>query len=95
MHRKMQMLLYGVLLISLLGCVQKFSTEDRTPRVTKEELLAMMDRPEVVIIDVRKESVWRTGNMRIKGSVREDSNQDPRTWAGKYSHDKMLVFYCD
>jgi len=95
MSRKVQVVLLGLLLISLLGCAQRFSAEDRTPRVTKEELLAMMDRPEVVIIDVRKASSWRTGTLRIKGSVQEDSNQDPRMWAGKYSRDKMLIFYCD
>ncbi len=95
MRKRFLIVLFGLLLVGLVGCTQKFAAEDRTPRVTKEELRAMMDRPDVIIIDVRKPSVWRTGNLKIKGSVQENPNQDPRTWAGKYPTNKILVFYCD
>ncbi len=97
---RVSMVFFGLLLISLLGCAHRWSAEDRaprvsTPRVSKEELLAMMERPEVVIIDARKASAWRTGTLTIKGAVVENSNADPRTWAAKYSRDSVLVFYCD
>ncbi len=95
MGGRVNMVFFGLLLISLLGCAQRWSAEDRTPRISKEELLAMMERPDVVIIDVRKASIWRIGTLTIKGAMHEDSNGDPRTWAGKYSKDKVLVFYCD
>jgi rhodanese-related sulfurtransferase len=91
MSRWAQGMLLGLLLVALAGCFQRWSAEDRTPRVTKEELLALMERPETVIIDVRTGS---TSKRRIKGAAREDPGTDPRTWAGKYAKDKVLVFYC-
>jgi rhodanese-related sulfurtransferase len=93
MSRKVQAVLFGLLLIGLLGCAQKWSAEGRTPRVTKDELQAMMGRPEVVIVDVRTEAGWRMSNLKIKGAVREDP-KDPRPWAGKYSQDRVFIFYC-
>ena len=93
MSRKVQMVLLGLLLIGLPGCVQGLSAEDRTPRVTKEELQAMMGRPETVIIDVRTGLAWKMSNQKIKGAVREDP-EDPRPWVGKYSKDRVFIFYC-
>ena len=93
MSRKVQLVLLGLLLIGLLGCAQRWSAEDRTPRVSKEELRTMMGRPETVIIDARTEGGWRASRTKIKGAVRENP-LDPERWAGKYSTDKVLIFYC-
>jgi len=93
MSRKLQMVLFGFLLIGLLGCAQRWSAEDRTPRVSKEELRTMMGRPETVIIDARTEAGWRTSRQKIKGAVRENP-LDPERWAGKYSTGSTLIFYC-
>jgi hypothetical protein len=93
MIKKVQWILFGLLLIGLAGCLhQRGSAEDRTPRMTKEELKAMTERPEtVIIIDIR---VGSTAKRRIVGAVREDPKADPRAWAYKYSKDSVLVFYC-
>jgi rhodanese-related sulfurtransferase len=93
MNRKVQGVLWGLLLIGLPGYFQAWSAEDRTPRVTKEELRAMMERPETVIIDVRTGLAWKMSNQKIKGAVREDP-EDPRPWVGKYSKDRLFIFYC-
>ena len=93
MNRKVQMVLWGLLLIGLQGYFQGLFAQDRTPRVTKEELRAMMGRPETVIIDVRTGLAWKMSNRKIKGAVREDA-EDPRPWVGKYSKDRVFIFYC-
>ena len=93
MGRKVYIVLFGLLLIGFLGCAQRYSAEDRTPRMTKEEVRAIMDRPETVIVDARTGSAWRASNRKIKGAVREDPDI-PGTWFGKYPQDKVLIFYC-
>jgi rhodanese-related sulfurtransferase len=63
------------------------------PRITKEELKAMMDNPDLVIIDVRYDKHWEGSDRMIKGAVREDYS-DVKSWADKYRKDKLLVLYC-
>jgi rhodanese-related sulfurtransferase len=94
MSMRLKIALLGLLVTGLLGCFQRWSVEDNIPRVTKEELKAMLDSPEVVIIDVRAGEDWTKGDIRIKGAVRENPGEDPHTWAGKYSKNKTIVFYC-
>jgi predicted sulfurtransferase len=75
----------------LMLCSSAFSQD--VPRITKEELKAMLGNPEVVVVDVRAGSDWRASTMKIKGAIREDpGNVD--SWMSKYSKDKTLVFYC-
>ena len=98
MSIRLKILLVGLLFIGLfsglMGCFQTRSVEDSVPRISKEELKAMLDNPGVVIIDVRVGEDWKMADLRIKGAVREDPGEDPRIWAGKYSKDKTIVFYC-
>ena len=63
------------------------------PRMTKEELKAMLGNPNVVIIDVRANADWLKSNLKVKGAVREDAKK-VNSWMEKYSKDKTLVFYC-
>ncbi len=64
------------------------------PRVTKEQLLSMMGKPEVVILDVRESESWKKSKQKIQGAVREDPLKDVQGWSDKYPKDKTLVFYC-
>ena len=64
------------------------------PRMTKEELKPMLGNPEVVIIDVRAATDWNGSKEKIQGAVREDPNKNAKSWAGKYSQDKMMILYC-
>jgi hypothetical protein len=64
------------------------------PRVTKEQLLSMMGKPEVVILDVRESESWKKSKLKIQGAVREDPLKDVQGWSDKYPKDKTLVFYC-
>ncbi len=64
------------------------------PRVTKEQLLSMMGKPDVVILDVRESESWKKSKLKIQGAVREDPLKDVQGWSDKYPKDKTLVFYC-
>jgi rhodanese-related sulfurtransferase len=64
------------------------------PRITKEELKEMLDKPDVIVIDVRYGKDWTESKEKIPGAVREDPKKATKTWAGKYDKDKTIVLYC-
>ena len=66
---------------------------DDVPRMTKEELKAMLNNPDLVIIDVRTGRDWASSESKIKGAVREEPNK-AESWADKYEKSKTLVLYC-
>jgi len=76
-----------------LGFLATVAMSSGVPRMTKEELKAMMDNPDVVIIDVRFEKHWTGSDRMIKGAIRENYD-DVKSWADKYEKDKTLVLYC-
>jgi rhodanese-related sulfurtransferase len=61
--------------------------------MTKEELKAMLDNSNLVVMDVRTQQDWKESDLKIKGAVREDPGA-VESWANKYPKDKTLVFYC-
>jgi len=63
------------------------------PRITKEELREKMDRPEVVVLDVRKESDFEDSDMKIQGAERVDP-ADIDGWMSRFPRDRELVLYC-
>lgn len=63
------------------------------PRISKEELLAMMTKPDVIIIDVRLGGDVADSSSKIKGAIREDPHK-VETWMDKYPKDRTIVFYC-
>jgi predicted sulfurtransferase len=63
-------------------------------KMSKEELKAMLGKPELVVIDVRQAGDLAKSNLKIKGAVREDPKREVKSWAGKYSKDKEIVLYC-
>lgn len=63
------------------------------PRMTKEDLLALLGRPDVVVVDVRTERQWEGSREKIPGAVREDP-RDAASWGARYSKEKTIVVYC-
>jgi rhodanese-related sulfurtransferase len=63
------------------------------PRMTKDELKALLGSPDLLIVDVRLGRDWKESDLKIKGAVREES-REVESWANKYSKDKTLVLYC-
>jgi len=66
---------------------------NEVPRISKQDLRAMLDSPDLVILDVRTSGSWEKSKAKIPGAIREDPN-DAKSWAEKYSKDKTLVLYC-
>jgi rhodanese-related sulfurtransferase len=89
--RKTAVILMASLILSWILAIA-VSAED-VPRITKEELKAMLGNPNLVVIDVRANVDWAGSNLRIKGAVREDPRK-VNAWMEKYPKDKTLVFYC-
>jgi predicted sulfurtransferase len=70
-----------------------FAKSADAPRMTKDDLKAMLGNPDLIIIDVRYSKDWTDSDLKIKGAVREDPEAFD-SWANKYSKDKTMVFYC-
>ncbi len=86
--------LHLLLLISLLAGLPAVAAASDVPKISKEELNAMLDNPDLVIIDVRRERDWKSSSLKIRGAVWEDF-LDVETWAQKYPKNKTIVLYCD
>ena len=61
--------------------------------INKDDLKAMLDNPNVIILDVRTGKDWTASEFKIKGAVRANPHEF-NSWAEKYPKDKKLVFYC-
>ncbi len=63
------------------------------PRMSREELKAMLGDPSVAVIDVRKDDDWNSSHTKVKGAVRESADK-VSAWASNYPKDRTLVLYC-
>jgi hypothetical protein len=95
-RKTIQTIAIGVFFIILFISVQCLAMGKSidVPRISKEQLRSMLGRPDVVILDVRIDSEWKTAKWKIKGAVRFDPEQNLDSLAEKYPKDKILVFYC-
>jgi len=81
-----------LILFMVEGCTMFVKSVD-APRMTKDELKAIMGNPDLLIIDVRYGKDWTESDLKIRGAIREDP-EALDSWASKYPKDKTLVFYC-
>jgi hypothetical protein len=89
-HTALAILSMSLVLI-LLGAGEP-PTEKEAPKITKEQLKAMLGSKDLILIDVRLDEQWRFSNRKIPGAVHEDPSV-PSTWMDKYPKDKTIVFY--
>jgi rhodanese-related sulfurtransferase len=83
-----------VFIVVILLAIGIFTTcKGDVPRMTKDELKAMLGNPDLVVIDVRLDREWKKSDSKIKGAIREEP-VNIESWANKYSKDKTLVLYC-
>ena len=80
------------ILVMMMACAT-LTLSEGVPRMTKDQLKAMLDNPNLVIIDVRAGADWLRSDMKIKGAIREDYN-DVKSWAHKYFKGRLIVLYC-
>lgn len=59
-------------------------------RISKEEVRAKIQNPEVILIDVRHDQ--RTASEKIRGAILEDPN-DVERWQDKYSKHREIIVY--
>ena len=81
-------------LSSYLVCISaQAATAQDVPRITMEEVKAMLDKPDVIILDVRPDEQWKQSSRKLPGAVHEDP-EDVKSWADKYPKEKTLILYC-
>jgi rhodanese-related sulfurtransferase len=66
---------------------------DDAPRITKEQLKALLENPGVIILDARVGTSWSKSDKKIKGAVRVDPG-NVGTWADSIPKSKKIVVYC-
>lgn len=94
MNRQLLILVVSTLVTMMACATWTMSTRfEDVPRMTKDELKAMLGNPDLTIIDVRHDQDWKGSDVTIKGAVREGPN-DVKYWANKYAKDRLLVLYC-
>ena len=90
---KKRLFIATLIIFFMVGILTSFAKSPEAPRMTKDELKAMLGSPDLIIIDVRYGKDWTESDVKIKGAVREDSEAFD-SWAKKYPKDNTLVFYC-
>lgn len=73
---------------ALIAVLAVASVSSATPELSKDDLMALLGRPDVAIIDVRSGS-----SLKIQGAVNENPTE-VKNWASKYSTDETIVLYC-
>jgi hypothetical protein len=66
---------------------------DDVPRMDKDELKALLDNPDVVILDARTSSDWNKSENKIKGANRLDKS-NAESVGTIYPKEKTIVVYC-
>ena len=89
-NKALQILLLG----SFVAALSAVASASDVPKITAEELRAMLGKPDLITIDVRIERDWKSSALKVKGAVWEDF-MDVDTWEQKYPKDKTIVLYCD
>ena len=61
--------------------------------MTKEQLLPILAKSDVIVIDVRSSHDWDNSKMKLPMARREDPMKFA-SWMKKYPKDKTIVLYC-
>ncbi len=93
LNTKLRIVLTVLFSLAVVGCLQEVSMEQKVPRMTVQELRAMLGQPDLVVLDVRIKDEWEKSDSKIKGAVRENPEVAIRSWAENYPRNKTLVFY--
>jgi hypothetical protein len=79
------------LVFIVLGC--GVAKADDTHAMTKEQLLPLLGKPDVIIIDVSSNEGWDSRDKKIPGALREEPMKFD-SWMNKYPKDKTIILYC-
>ena len=90
---KKRLFIEALLIFLVVGMLTTFAESADVPRMTTDQLKAILAGSDLVIVDVRGSGDWKDSDVKIKAAVREDP-VTVETWAKKYPKDKTLVLYC-
>ena len=88
---KLLLVIWGVAW-GLAGAASVWAADD-VPRISINDLKALLGDPQVVIIDVRQARDWQSSEYKIQGAIRQEPSEFD-TWADEYPKNKTLVLYC-
>jgi len=92
MGRKRGFLIVALLAVLFTWQVSPFAAgEEETPRMTREQLKALLGSPDLIVIDVRLEG--KSASKKIPAAVFEDPGKVD-AWAANYPKGKKIVLYC-
>jgi rhodanese-related sulfurtransferase len=80
-----------LLLFIVLAC--GVARADDAHVMTKEQLLPLLGKSDVIIIDVSSNEGWEARDKKIPGALREEPMKF-ESWMNKYPKDKTIVLYC-
>lgn len=85
---------YGMVLLCFLFMIfPVMCTAGDAPRISKEELKALLGSPNLVVLDVRTDYDSKENGKKIKGALRVDPNE-LKSWAPGLQKDRKIVLYC-
>lgn len=93
MKKRNRRMFLGLTLTLLFAFALPTYGADEVPKISVEELKDILESPGLVIFDVRSGKDWGSSERKISGAVRVNS-QDINSWAGAYSKEQKMVFYC-
>jgi rhodanese-related sulfurtransferase len=83
----------STIMLGLIALSCGIARADDAHMMTKEQLLPLLGKSDVIIIDVRTKYDWDESTVKIKGAVREEGMKFG-SWMKKYPKDKTIVLYC-
>ncbi len=83
----------STILLALIVLTFGVVRADNEHMMTKEQLVPMLGKSDVIIIDVRTNYDWDNSKVKIPGAVREEGMKFG-SWMKKYPKDKTIVIYC-
>ncbi len=83
--------LLAIAVLFLLIPLQSSAADIKT--IDKEGLKAMLNSPDLVVVDVRTGSDWSSSEFKIRGAVRVEPSE-VASWADAHGKDKIYVLYC-
>ena len=87
----MKKILFLVTLFLFTGSLTALAAE--VPRMSQEELKAQLDSGEIVVLDARSGTDWKSSEFKIKGALRTPAKIVDE-WLSSIPTDKKLVIYC-
>ena len=89
---KRNIIIFFVILLSPLLCGAGESIDDYL--ITADQLVPLLGKPDIIVIDVRTKYDWDNSKVKIKGAVHEEGMKFG-SWMNKYPKNKKIVLYCD